>query len=477
MEPPLTRPFQAAVLEGISELRDGVSGLSARVGMLEIEVRQVHSPCTEEKEDIGRSILAVLSRENRRKTFSPNGGTPFLDAEEKKEIDIHGHKEKWLVDFIVQRLEHIFPEKAVVCSEDFPWLPTPSKLKSSMQKPDVFVIHKAMYEERKPTSDKRMIRFGIPSDRAFYNGMCIIDFKPKLSDKAFGELVFHVRNLQWNIEQYDSAELLPTHKCALAHQKGIMLVTFRGPTVESVVDVLWDAGGSADAIRDFFNEFIHDFAMVLDLLLCTMELKIPDRGAFLGAGSTGCVFSVSPSISSDGHSSADRRLALKVVVGENRISKLLHEYQNNVVIHKLVPHSVVQAIAFQTTFDAHPGAGMLMAEVGERISRISENDALKALQAFHESKYGHGDARIANLLRFGEKLKWCDLQHAVKLDEGESKAHFMDIDKETLLSSIEVKRSVVEDTSGSDDTGRTRCAQQLLTRSLRAFQVGCIAPD
>jgi hypothetical protein len=88
------------------------------------------------------------------------------------------------------------------------------------------------------------------------------------------------------------------------------------------------------------------------------------------------------------------------------------------------------------------GAGYLMEDVGQSIT-VSEcfdghglsalgSAVFMALQNLHERGYSHGDARIANILRLGETVKWIDMMLSVPVSQTVKRG----VDIKTLLESL-----------------------------------------
>ena len=371
-----------------------------------------NSSSTNKKTEIGRNALEYLKRNKLITSFVPTQGDSVL--EDKEYLHVHGLKEQELVDCILSKLKNILKPRAVVSSENFPWLMISSNRLQDKQKPDVFITHRATFK-KKNCSSRSSVLCGVPAHRAFYQGLGIIDFKVKADNKAFGELVVHVEHLYANIRAHSSINTLATVKCALASREGIWLVTFSGSTPINMIQMKWTDKGSACTLSSFFREE-NRTALILDELLVSMKLE---ARSFLGAGATGCVFEVSPT--DESRPRIRGGMALKVVVGKKNIASLSNEYMhNNLIFSKKKDVAVVKAVAFEVCND-EGGAGMLMEEAGSgalvksrRAIRINIKRALDALASVHSTEYHHGDARIANLLICSDVYKWCDLQFAYR---------------------------------------------------------------
>ena len=238
---------------------------------------------------IGRRTLDIL--ENSLLKFEPAaGGLSVLDTDENLMVlsmsSVHA-----FVDLICSKLQKLIPDRAVVSSEEFPWLQPPSDHSDDKQKPDVFIIHPALVESKTGKRESET-KFGIPAHRSLYVGMGIIDFKLEKTNKALGELVVHVQNLEYNIRRSDGSLVAATINSAFAHKGGILLLQFRGNCPYQGLELAWTDEGSAGVIQDFFKE-TKPTAFVLNELLDEMKLNISTI-PFLGIGGTGCVFRVAP---------------------------------------------------------------------------------------------------------------------------------------------------------------------------------------
>ena len=391
---------------------------------------------------IGRHTLDILHQSKSLLKFeSEAGGLSILDANEDRMV-LSMSDEHAFVEFICSKLQKLIPNRVVMSSEDFAWLQPPSEHPQDMQKPDVFIIHPALVESK---IGRRVCgpgtKVGIPAHRSLYVGMGIIDFTLENTNKALGELVAHVQNLEYNIRRSDGSLVAATINSAFAHKGGILLLQFRGNCPYQGLELAWTDEGSAGVIQDFFKE-TNPTAFVLNELLDEMKLNISTI-PFLGKGGTGCVFRVAPK--GDRLGSTD--MALKVVTGKEKIWILDQEFRTNQEILRSDPDvAVIKASKFHVT-SQNQGAGMLMEQVGEKSKEFKFEQSMQALISVHGTGYHHGDSRIANLLICGDICKWCDLQSAQKYDRTELQAFTF---AEDIVSLLEYFRSP-SDTYEIDD--------------------------
>ena len=397
---------------------------------------------------IGRRTLDILEKSNSLLKFEPAaGGLSVLDTDENLMVlsmsSVHA-----FVDLICSKLQKLIPDRAVVSSEEFPWLQPPSDHSDDKQKPDVFIIHPALVESKTGKRESET-KFGIPAHRSLYVGMGIIDFKLEKTNKALGELVVHVQNLEYNIRRSDGSLVAETIRSAFAHKGGILLLKFRGNCPYEGLKLGWTDEGGAGVIQDFFKE-MNPTALVLNELLDEMKLNISTI-PFLGKGGTGCVFRVAPK--GDRLGSTD--MALKVVTGKEKIWILDQEFRTNQEILRSDPDvAVIKASKFHVT-SQNQGAGMLMEQVGEKSKEFKFEQSMQALISVHGTGYHHGDSRIANLLICGDLYKWCDLQSAQKYDSTKLQAFTF---AEDIVSLLEYFRSP-SDTYDSNDLKRQLAAE------------------
>jgi hypothetical protein len=251
----------------------------------------------------------------------------------------------------------------------------------------------------------------------------VIDFGLDESNEALCRLIIELENRELRY----CRDGVAVFKGALAYRKGIWLVALKAKNQVTLEKVRWNANGSAYRLSEFFVHE-HPTVKVLDQLLLDMKLQLDDRSGsrcLLGSGRLGSVFRV---CADDGRSPSSARahgcMALKVVTGFENIRKLEREFGNNQAICRRRPGVMVEAAdiclarpirSSEIPGDYTVGAGMLMAEVGSKVSWADRGGlprALRALADLHRAGWAHGSARPDNLLACGDGFKWCDAQRA-----------------------------------------------------------------
>jgi hypothetical protein len=259
-------------------------------------------------------------------------------------------------------------------------------------------------------------------------------------------------------------------KGALAHRRGIELVTLSHNNVVHLEPLSWTAGGSAARLAEFFSDERNPIALALNDLLDKSNLKLYERGPpsrFLGMGGTGSVFLVDWS-----QGGARRGMALKVAAGAINVGRLSSEFHNNRKVAERAADVIVKATDLFIS-EVTEAAGFLMEEVGREVDLVDLERALEALASLHKAGFCHGDARRQNLLTCLGKLKWCDLQLALDIStmrEGAARRKFSD-DVSTLLKSF----GVAVRGHQLDEVLLKEYASNVSTESLRALVAKSVA--
>ena len=208
----------------------------------------------------------------------------------------------------------------------------------------------------------------------------------------------HLQNLHANIRRHCSDDHLFVVKGVLACKDGIWLTTVENTTVWNAETLSWINKGGKNRLIEFIAEE-NPMVTVVEGLLKLFGLDLYDSPLnftpFLGIGGCGCFF---PVCSLDANGCRDA-CALKVVVGRPNIPLLKTEFSMNQTIASTGARDIiVTASEIKILID---GAGMLMSEVGVKVTGQGQNSrskALDVLQKLHQAGFYHGDARFSNLL-------------------------------------------------------------------------------
>jgi hypothetical protein len=275
--------------------------------------------------------------------------------------------------------------------------------------PDAFISHPAFVTKR---SESAGIISALPARSPMQMDSGIMDFDLDASIDAFRRL--KLKLLACRNRCADSV----VTKGALVVRKGFWLLTINMDDELHAEEVLWNARDSRERLSNFFAQE-NPTAKILDWLLWEMKLRLThDPDCLLGSGRLGSVFRVRACADDGG--TAQGSMALKVVAGADNARRLEEEFESNQEICQRQPDVIVKAIDFRRheSFGGHvAGAGMLMDEVGSKVSGTEEGilpKAMHALSDLHRAGYWHGSARLDNLLACGGlgRLKWCDVQRA-----------------------------------------------------------------
>ena len=326
---------------------------------------------------------------------------------------------------------------------------------TNFQKPDLVMMLDGLQVPHDPTGNADVksyrselpqsqfdYKFGAPpyEARAFISG--IIEYKVKgLDSTAKGELAAYLKHL--------SSKNDPNTYVGLLCDRDSYALTscLRGRLADFQLGS-WSDHGSASVLQRHFDrknlwlELLLGVCEKMRVRLCPED----NRSAFLGRGGYGTVFRVK-SLDSE------EVFALKIVLYRQSDTKcsvikvmLSHEHAQLRTLGGTCTCcvSVVHAepTAVLDEYGDELGAGYLMSEVGQQIVGADcfyghalsalGSSVFTALQRLHACGHAHGDARIANIVRVGESVKWIDMMVSVSGSAAAKRVH----DIKTLLTSL-----------------------------------------
>ena len=264
-------------------------------------------------------------------------------------------------------------------------------------------------------------KFGAPlyQARAFISG--IIEYKVDgIDSTAKGELASYLKHLS----SVDDPNTYIGLVCS--SEKYALTSCLHGRVTDFVLGNFSDPGSfrflqQRFAWKNKWLELLLALCEKIGVCLCPEASK----SAFLGRGGYGVVFRVKSLAS-------EQVFALKAVLyGQNatpsaNIKQMLpSEYSLLLALSGTCCVSVVKG-GLTDVLDSNGdelGAGYLMEDVGQQIavancfgrnslSTLGEK-VFMALQDLHVRGHSHGDARIANIVRLGEEVKWIDMMLSV----------------------------------------------------------------
>ena len=198
----LTRDIEKVITD-IAQVETILAGLKTNIAEVRTDVKAVlKTKATEtgiflSATDIGANEIQKLKRLGCFLKFQPQSGDSILTMEEYAFVNEQIDSEKYLVDFINERLRPILKPRVLYSSEDLPWLWTSTRICRTKQKPDSFVCYRGVVL-------KKNVGTGVPAHEMLLEGLHIIDYKLERTDQAFGELVIHLQNLHANIRRHCS---------------------------------------------------------------------------------------------------------------------------------------------------------------------------------------------------------------------------------------------------------------------------------
>lgn len=282
------------------------------------------------------------------------------------------------------------------------------------------------YRELEKKQSEFNYKFGAPSYqiRDFISG--IIEFKANgLDSTAKGELASYLKHL--------SADDDPnTYVGLLCDRKDYVVSSCKRGNLADFELGKWSDPGSAIFLKKKFarkNKWLQLLLGLCDQLQVCLCPE-PDKSAFLGRGGYGVVFRVKSLVSGDVFALKSVLYSQNATTPSSVIMQMLPEEHSK--LQALRGASCVSVVegGLTTVLDNRGnelGAGYLMEDVGQNII-VSEcfdvrgltalgSAVFMALQSLHERNYAHGDARIANVLRFGETVKWVDTMLSVSVPQ------------------------------------------------------------
>ena len=346
----------------------------------------------------------------------------ILDEQEQHKL-LKVAKDKDVAAVILKKLAVLVSPRAMISSQDEPWLWPSGTYDEPRHRPDAFIIHPLFAQIMPNESDSAAGEItGIPSHESLFQFMNILNFVITPSSLDLSKLLDQLEAVRTATKKYHKNP--SPAKGALAFKRGICLAQCDGNAFK-VMEILWNAKGGADFLTSFFDEW--PAAQALEQLLPAMDLQLCDKPVCcLGSGNLGSVFKVCSR-------AGGAAMALKVVVADVTY-KLRMEYAMNLSICKEA-QCVVRATKFDRT---ELGAGMLMDEVGLAVkpgaawamatAKATLAGALVALRDLHAAGYCHVSARLDNLLDCGGRIKWCDVQRAME-HKGNASLMYRDVRK------------------------------------------------
>lgn len=226
-------------------------------------------------------------------------------------------------------------------------------------------------------------------------------------------------------------------RCMLFSEQEFWLISSDKGELQQVIKCKWTSGGTETLLKDFFRVDVNacPLAQVLSSALMARELRLchivtddDSQSCHLGSGAAGHVFAATPAAaaaaggagaSSAAAAAAGALVAIKVCLASSFTPvEFYFRYEFNALdMAAAAGAPVVRPVG--GSYEWLPelqGGYYVMSDVG-RPSRAATKafcrEALAALRDLHIAGCSHGDARVANLLRVGSKLKWIDMRMSV----------------------------------------------------------------
>lgn len=385
---------------------------------------------------LGTTALNNLLPQYRITFVEIPGKEPILTREEMEEYS-NISRENDFVKALTTHFQNIFIENdlVVVNSENFAWLETGN----DPNKPDLFLAPNWVYTKKIPKSikkneetkddekvDEHNYLYGVVESQRLYDCLYLLDCKMKFSNAAFGELLKHVRFLN----EFSGIQSKQS-KAMLFDKSGCYMIIVQGHELIYYEFVPWDAGGSRERLKEFFNPikwnitpFLQEFSISVD------EPKEAGDSAFLGSGAFGRVIRV---VNQD-----NEKFALKVVDIKD-YSNVLREFSILKNHMSCGCHLIASVPDISEVKTKNELCGYLISPVGVGLSRQKLTKSLiypviNLLSSLHlhNPPYVHGDARIANIIQIDGYLSWIDFRNSSPtFSEYGAKC-----DMETLIHSI-----------------------------------------
>lgn len=169
----------------------------------------------------------------------------------------------------------------------------------------------------------------------------------------------------------------------------------------------WTDAGSKDFLKSYIAEVKSRFLPPLTdaiIQLCqALKVKPSSSTPFLGRGADGYVFRVVSLLD------PDTELAMKVVMRD----KIAEEFGVLQQAYAVVPDIVVEPVGHCVELMLSDGTvcgAYLMKEVGSKVDMRMRPTVLKLLVTLHGAGLKHGDPRMPNVVKVGEKCKFIDFR-------------------------------------------------------------------
>lgn len=388
-----------------------------------INSREKLTPHDEAPATIAEQQLALLRSSRCDFVLVPNPDLgPVLTVEQCDLLNLLKDN-KTIVEFMRPIFSALFSDKGVVVnSEELEWLQTTEyNTEYNMKNTALFLAPEWAYTGHKFNAIHHH-RFGSISDTRLYDSFYLFECECECTDKAFGELIIHLRDLNTHKKHKLSYGML-------FGKSEFWLVKVQGAELIYRMVGKWTTDGSASCINNFFESFVWGGAVdICSMLNCVVpEPTAAFPCAFLGGGSYGRVLRV---VLNDTH------VALKVSLAEE--AKDLYEEYARLKEHEsecccsLMVRAVTECVALPSGV-----TGFAMSPVGERsvsrvgLSKDKIDSIFRALHALHTHKPSciyHGDPRLPNLIEMADKsLMWIDFSRAYIVSEPSNRAAIADV--------------------------------------------------
>lgn len=199
---------------------------------------------------------------------------------------------------------------------------------------------------------------------------------------------------------------LPENTRAVLFDKTRCWLIRNTKNVGRIDELYWTVRGSERMFLNFIVGALNPWAQLLSSACQTMNVRLVDRDAFLGAGATGRVFKVKLE--------DDEFAALKIVpqhisLLQTESSALASASETGVVATVIKPFKEI---------DNGSGAAIVISPVGEPVvqSNLTEDCVLKiakSLFKLHSNGFQHGDPRLANIILHEGQYLWIDFMACV----------------------------------------------------------------
>ena len=358
----------------------------------------------------GKDELVRLDRERKVTTFKAVEGESSILTQDQVEELSKLQTEHHVVAFLTPHLERIFRSNdetntVVVNSEEYKWLQT-SDDSSFNQKPDLFICHKAIYEDRPPfkTDDKMLLEmrrstdvFGVLADwrlRRFLYLVC--EAKKKIDNSGLGETINYGSHICFEEDGPVTFRLI------LFDRKEFWLVECVKGAASAITKCEWSKCGSVPLLRNFALR--DPLIEALDEACRQFNVSV-DENSFLGQGAVGVVFRVK--------NQEGKFLAMKIVSDKDgHVGNLKVQAEITKRAKTECPDHVVGIESDGFLHFENKAGVLLLSEAGEPYSTFSPETIRDALAALHSADVLHGDCRVENIVNVNGKAQWIDLRAA-----------------------------------------------------------------